>query len=285
MATYTKAGHGILRIDGKRKGPAISVICNVHGNELCGRKGAQRVLQKHTIERGSLVLIDGNQEAALLNQRYVESDMNRMFTKDQLKQKKAGNDLLRAQYLAKVIPTLGLDMAIDFHSTSSETRYPFTVSFPGSEAITELCPAARIFGWPGIVEGSLVEWMNQQGIASVVVEAGQHVADKSVRVAEKTLLSILSEHGLITLKKPLKMSAQKTFKVIERVMVGDHDSFKFTRQYHSFERLTAAELIARDKTGNYHAPNMKKLYILMPSLQKNVAARLSRGAYYLMQRV
>lgn len=76
MSTLSVVGHGILRIDGKRKGPVIGVICNVHGNELCGRKAAQRVLQKHTIERGSLILIDGNQEAALLNQRYSTSAMS-----------------------------------------------------------------------------------------------------------------------------------------------------------------------------------------------------------------
>lgn len=285
MSNQTVVGQGILRIEANRIGPVIGIVCNVHGNELCGRHAVQRALKKYDIQRGALVIIDGNQEAALINRRYIEADMNRMFTAKQLKQKNAGNDLLRAQYLAKIIPTLGLDMAIDFHSTSSETRYPFTVSFPGSEALTELCPAARIYGWPGIVEGSLVEWMNHKNIPSVVVEAGQHVAEKSTRVGEKTLLSVLSEHGLITLAKPLKIALQKTFRVFMRVMIGDHDSFKFTRQFHSFERLTAAELIARDKTGDYHAPNRKKLYILMPVLQKNVAARISRGAYYLMERV
>ncbi len=284
MSLQSVVGQGILRIDGNRKGSVIGVVCNIHGNELCGRHAVQRLLEKHEIIKGALVIIDGNQEAALINKRYVEADMNRMFTAKQLKQKQAGNDLLRAQYLANIIPKLGLDMAIDFHSTSSETKYPFTVSFPGSEDMTGLCPAVGIFGWPGMVEGSLVEWMNNKGIPSVVVEGGQHVDERSIRVCEKTLLSVLSRHGLITLKKPLKLAAQKSFNVLERVMVGDHESFTFSRLYHSFDRLKAGELIATDKTGNYNAPTIKNLYILMPALQKNVSARLSRGAYYLIQR-
>jgi len=279
------AGEGIVRLKARKKGPTIGVVCNVHGNELCGRKAVHRILSRYEIERGSLVLIDGNPNAALLGKRYVSADMNRMFTAGQLKKKNPEQDLRRAQYLAKTLPSLGLDQVIDFHSTSSETPHPFTVSFPGTEEMTSLCPVPQIFGWPGIVKGTLIEWLCNQGVPAVVVEAGQHEAASSVRVAERTLLSILSHFGLITPEKPVRFKQPPQYKVRERVMIGDHASFRFKKQYSSFEALKPGEKIARDKTRDYVAPKEKGLMMLMPSTQDAVDKRISRGAYYLMQRV
>ena len=283
MMSYKTLGKGIVSIKGKNKGPTIGIVCNVHGNELCGRKAVHRVLEEYAIERGTLILIDGNQEAALLNRRFVNSDMNRMFTNKQLKKKNAKNDLARAQYLAEVIPTLGIDYAIDFHSTSTQTKYPFTVSFPGSEAITDLCPMPRIYGWTGIVEGSLVEFMNKENIPAVVVEAGQHFANNSIRVAEKTLHSVLSHFGIITLEKSTKQQKQKAFEVIENISVGDAASYKFTKLYGCFDELKPGEKIAKDKTKTYKSPKEKGLQIMMPALQENITNGISPNAYYLIR--
>lgn len=280
---YQTIGQGIVSIKGKKKGPTIGVVCNVHGNELCGRMAIHRILADYEIERGELILIDGNQEAALLKRRFVEGDMNRMFTPAKLKKKNAKNDLLRAQYLAKIIPTLGLDYAVDFHSTSTDTKYPFTVSFPGSEIVTGLCPMPRIYGWPGIVKGSLVEFICKQGIPAVVVEAGQHFEKRAVNVAEKTLHSILSHFGLITLEKPIKIKKQKTFEVTDVVMVGDAKTFKFEKQYNCFEIPKPGEKIAKDKTGTYKAPKEEGYQILMPASQSQVENGISPSAYYLMR--
>ena len=285
MTEMQVIGNGIVSIKARKKGPVIGVVCNVHGNELCGRQAVHRILAKYEIKRGSLVLIDGNQEAALLNRRFVESDMNRMFTKELLARKNPGQDLLRAQYLAEAIPSLGLDYAIDFHSTSTETEYPFTVSYPGSEHLTELCPVAQIYGWKGIIKGPLVEWMNDLGIPTVVVEAGQHVDKKSVDVAEETLFSVLSHHGLISLEKPFHMKAQNTFKVLEFVNFADAPTFRFNKVYASFDHLEPGEVIASDSIRTYQVPDEKGLQILMPALQENVIKGISPGAYYLMRRI
>lgn len=281
--TYKTLGKGIVSIKAKKKGPTIGIVCNVHGNELCGRKAVHRVLEKYEIKRGELILIDGNQEAALLNRRFVSSDMNRMFTKRQLNKKNAKDDLARAQYLADIIPTLGIDYAIDFHSTSTETKYPFTVSFPGSEIVTDLCPMPRIYGWTGIVEGSLVEFMNKSDIPAVVVEAGQHFAKNSIRVAEKTLHSVLSHFKIINLEKPIKHKKQKVFEVIENIMVGDAQSYRFSKLYGCFDDLKSGEIIAKDKTKTYKAPKEKGLQIMMPGLQENITNGISPGAYYLIR--
>ncbi len=282
---YKVLGDGIVEINSGKKGPRIGFVCNVHGNELCGRKAVHRVLGEYEIERGSLVLIDGNQEAALLNRRFVKSDMNRMFTDKQLSKPNAKDDLKRAQYLANIIPGLNLDQAIDFHSTSAEMKHPFSVCFPSAEHLADMCPVVPIYGWPGIVKGTLIEWMIGQGIPSLVVETGEHFSTKAVNVAEKVVLSVLAHYQLITLKSPLKIKHQPKFEVLEHVNVADADTFTQMKDHESFDKVKPGQLIARDKKRDYRAPEEEGLYLLMPAKQKNVRDGVSPGAYYLMRKV
>jgi len=282
---YSVLGEGIVEVHSGKKGPRIGFVCNVHGNELCGRKAVHRVLKDYEIECGSLVLIDGNQEAALLNRRFVRSDMNRMFTDKQLAMKEAKHDLKRAQYLASVIPGLKLDQAVDFHSTSSEMKYPFSVCFPKAEHLAEMCPVVPIYGWPGIVKGTLIEWIIDHGVPSLVVETGEHFSTKAVNVAEQVVLSVLSHYELINLKAPLKQKKQPKFNVLEHVQVSHGETFTLGREYASFEKLSPGELIARDEKREYRVPEEKGLYILMPATQENVRKGVSPGAYYLMKKL
>lgn len=281
---YKTLGNGIVEIASGQKGPRIGMVCNVHGNELCGRKAIHKVLRNHQILKGSLVLIDGNQEAALLDRRFVKSDMNRMFTDRQLTKANAKDDLARAQYLARVIPGLKLDQAIDFHSTSAEMKYPFSVCFPQADHLAEMSPVVPIYGWPGIVKGTLIEWMIGQGIPSLVVETGEHYSTKAVNIAEQVVLSVLSHYGLIELAKPLVSKPLPAFEVLEHVQVRDAASFTLSREYASFEKLEPGEVIARDDKHEYRVPDEQGLYILMPAVQENVRKGVSPGAYYLMRK-
>ena len=160
MASTSVLGVGIVAIESGHPGQTIGVICNVHGNEPCGRASLRRVLDHFTIKTGKLVIIDANPEAALLDQRFVAADMNRMFTNELLSRQDPHHDLARAQYLAEVIPILDLDYAIDLHSTSSAIRFPFAVGFGGADPVMQHCPIARISGWnEALMAGTLVEWL------------------------------------------------------------------------------------------------------------------------------
>jgi len=277
----TVIGQGIVRLDAENPGPVIGVICNVHGNELCGRKAVHRLLASKTLKAGSLILIDGNPEAALLYRRFVQADMNRMFTPDQLAENKPGSDLERAKYLAGILPNLAMDLAVDFHSVSSETRHPFTIAFPTSHDLAKLAPTPRIYGWSGIVTGTLCEYLCDHSVPAIVVETGQHEAQSSVQVAERTLHCILSFHGL--LENSVDPGEQLEFDVLVNVPLSHKDSFDFTGDYASFDDIAPGELIATDKSGEYRAPGQQGLKILMPADINKVREGVSPGAYYLMR--
>lgn len=280
----TSLGSGIMRLRGPAKGPRIGIICNMHGNEPCGRYAVRRVLANHELERGDLVIIDGNPDASLLYRRFIDGDMNRMFTARKLASKSRKHDLLRARYLAETLPALGLDLAVDFHSVSSPTAHPFVISFPGTEALAALCPMPRIYGWRGIVKGTLCEWLCDHGTPTVVVEAGLHEAASSVRIAERTILSVLSDNAMITLDRPVSGLRKPGFDVIENVQIKDLATFELTREYGSFDTLRPGEKIASDSQRDYIVPDEEGLVILMPTTMEAVRNGTSAGAYYLMRR-
>lgn len=277
-------GQGIVGIKGKNVGPTIGIVCNVHGNEPCGRRAVQRILSNYEIERGHLVLIDGNPEASLLGRRYVDTDMNRVFTERKLSASTRHQDLERAKYLVATIPELGIDHAVDFHSVSSKTAYPFMISFPNTEHLAKLCPMPRVYGWQGIVKGTLCEWMCNAGIPTIVVEAGQHESASAVRHAERTILSILSSYELIELEKPFMYRKQPEFDVTENVQIGDRNSFELSRPYGSFDELAPREIVATDNTKIYRVPDEAGYSILMPTTMELVRNGTASGAYYLMKR-
>ena len=122
-----------------------------------------------------------------------------------------------------------------------------------------------------------------KGIPSLVVETGEHYSTKAVNIAEQVVLSVLSHYGLITLEKPLKKKRQPSFEVLEHIQVKHATSFTMSRDYASFDKVDANELIAHDDKGEYRVPDRDDLYVLMPALQSNVRKGVSPGAYYLMR--
>ena len=281
--SYKILGTGIVEVDSGKPGKTIGIVCNVHGNEPCGRRAAQRVLREHALKAGKLILIEGNPEAHLISRRFVDTDMNRVFTDETLASDSSHQDLARARYLTEVIPTLGLDLAIDFHSVSSETAHPFTVCFEQATNLAALCMAPVIHGWEGIVVGSLCEWMCNQGIPTVVVEAGMHEATEAVDQAEITLHSVLSHYGLIELTQPFDRSDLMEFDVLENVTIKDTSTFKLAKDFGSFEKVEAGQLFGIDKTGEYRIRDGEGYCLIMPSTQANIDSGITSSAYYLMK--
>lgn len=154
-------------------------------------------------------MIDGNPETALLKRRHVHSDMNRMFTAKNLAKSNPTIDLKCAQYLARIIPRLDLSYGIDILTTRGETNLAFTVSFPGFESTTLICPIPKIYDWKGIIEGTYVEWMNIQRIQTLGIGAGQHIARNSMVVAVRILKAILNEYGLFKIQSDVTGTAHQ----------------------------------------------------------------------------
>jgi hypothetical protein len=125
--------------------------------------------------------------------------------------------------------------------------------------------------------------MCEAGVPTVVVEAGQHEAAAAVRHAERTLLSVLSFHQLISLDKPSTFKKQKEFDVIENVQIKDRDTFVLSKVYDNFDKLVPGEIIAKDTKKTYQAPKEDNYSLIMPTTMELVRNGTASGAYYLMK--
>jgi predicted deacylase len=101
-------------------GPRLALMGGIHGNEVCGPKALQPLIQdlqagKIRLVRGSLLVIPvANPKAYAKNSRFVEENLNRVFTPHD-------NPRTYEQKLANTLTGLlsGCDALLDMHSIHS----------------------------------------------------------------------------------------------------------------------------------------------------------------------
>ena len=115
-------------------GPTITLICGIHGNEPAGVCAAERVLEhlsRHQpTSRGRLIALIGNVTALSQGKRYIQEDLNRMWSQE-LDASAASEEALEAVQLKNAIDEIiqtsskGI-LFLDLHTTSSDSK-PFAI--------------------------------------------------------------------------------------------------------------------------------------------------------------
>ena len=73
-------------IEGKTKGPTVVFFGGIHGNETAGVFALKEVFDQLSPEdiKGNAYAITGNLSALEVNQRFIDTDLNRLWTKAKL---------------------------------------------------------------------------------------------------------------------------------------------------------------------------------------------------------
>jgi succinylglutamate desuccinylase len=187
QSVLKKEGFSIDHIDeygfvirGNKKSKRIDLLITglVHGNEVIGIEVINRVL-KRVVKNKEININLGfllcNIEAAQKNTRFVESDLNRGFSTQEiitLEQK-------RAVKIAKIIDQA--DFIFDLHQTVEPSLTPFFVMEHRHELIqiaNQLLPQFPIvtFGTDGFSKTgqTMLEYASAQGAKAMVIECGQN---------------------------------------------------------------------------------------------------------------
>ncbi len=81
--------HLIASIRGSLPGPTLIILGGIHGNEPAGVLAADRVLlrmqERRAALRGEVVLLRGNTRALEQRVRYIDADLNRQWTADNVR--------------------------------------------------------------------------------------------------------------------------------------------------------------------------------------------------------
>lgn len=286
------------RLVGTRKGrePGPMVICvgGLHGNEWTGIAAIRRVLAHLDNEEvemcGDFVGLAGNLQALRANERYLSTDLNRVWTEERVDAIRQGRTPPRdgeesdeqlglLAYLDDAVARArGPVHFLDLH-TSSAPGEPF-ICFSDTLRNRDFAAhfaAPMILGLEETIDGALSEFMTRQGHVSLAVEGGQHDAVISIDHLEAPIWTALEQAGCIPkgrIKVAVALRAQierasghvpPVLELTSRHPIAPEDNFRMEPGYRNFQRVEAGELLATDRGGEIRAASSCR--ILLPLYQ------------------
>ncbi|MGE0714048.1 MAG: M14 family metallopeptidase [Alphaproteobacteria bacterium] len=283
--------------DSGRPGPHVMVNAVIHGNELCGAIAVDFLFRENVRPKaGKLSLVFCNVAAYLSFDkarpgvsRYVDEDMNRVWSPEVLDGPRNSVELARARTLRPLVDTV--DVLLDIHSMQHATA---PLSLAG--LTTQGLALARAIGVPELIvcdeghrAGRRLRDYGDFGIeghrrSAALVECGQHWERSSADVAMASTLRFLRLHDIVDdgfLARHLPAAApppQRTVRVTEAVTI-EGDRFAFVEPFIGLEVIEkAGTTIATDGDRRIVTP-YDRCILIMPSrrLSKgNTAVRLGR---------
>lgn len=257
---------------GEKKGTLFFVVGGIHGNEPAGVRAIRAVFRALEQERppiaGRVVGLAGNTVALAAGRRYVEHDLNRLWTEERLaplerrdptleraeeREQRALLDVFQ-RHLAAGWERVVL---LDLHSTSAGGA-PFSIM---SDTLQNR-PVAFALGVPVIlgleerVEGTLLAWFSDRGHVALCLEGGQnehpatadhHEAAVWVTLVSAGLLSATDVPALQRSRALLAASAEGLPQVVEiRYRYGIPHGARFAMRpgYENFQAVGRGEVMA-----------------------------------------
>ncbi len=269
-------------------GPHVVVNALMHGNEICGAIALDRLLRAELRPaRGKLSFVFANVAAYQsfdrndpTASRYLDEDMNRIWSREVLEGPRVSRELLRARALRPIFDTA--DFLLDMHSMIHACM-PLILT--GMEQ-KHLAFARRV-GAPRLLvrdEGhsggrrlrDYARFSDPSTPAiSLLIECGHHWARQTAEVATETVWRFLAAAGVLNTDDAASWLAreapkQQTVLVTHRVTVST-DNFRFESDFGGLDVVPrAGTVIARDGREAIRTP-YDNCVLIMPT------RRFSRG--------
>jgi succinylglutamate desuccinylase len=294
----------IGRYTGKEKGPLLIVFGGMHGNEPAGVKALDLMLKMIEVEPitnpsfnfcGRIIGLIGNVQAMRRGERFLEKDLNRAWTEENVHRVKNNNngtldaEDIEMKELLEVIESEIEDyqpskvVMLDIHTTTAYGGI-FSIATNNPESIriaVELhAPVnTKMLDTVGLKGTSLHYFITENfgvEMVPVVFEAGQHNELLSVNRAIAAITNCMRTIGCVRANDVenrhdsiLIEYSSGLPKVAELIMihnVNPGDEFKMQPDYKNFQAVEKGELLALDKHGEIRAD--EDGLILMPLYQK-----------------
>lgn len=277
------------------RGPLLIVTGGVHGNEPSGVAALERVFAElertHLPLRGRFVGLAGNTASLAGGARYVDEDLNRLWTAERVAAARAGTApaTSEAREQGELLEALEGVLAgdnegaalLDLHSTSGAGP-PFAIlsDRPANRRLVEALGVPAVLGLHRDVRGTLIEWFDALGHTSVVLEGGQNADPQTLARHEAAIWVALASLGLIAEDCGIDLGAQRALlrastanlpgaiDVRLRWGIEPGERFRMEPGYANLQRVQRGELLAR--TGRFGEIQIRSPFdgmLLMPLYQ------------------
>lgn len=283
----------IGRFIGDAVGPTLIAVGSIHGNEPSGRLALERVatfLRKTSAAiRGRVFLLAGNVQASEDEVRFIDSDLNRHWTHDNiarnavtprtgfnLAEDREQHDLLR--HFREILRSAEDEVyVLDLHSTSAGGAPFATVGDTMRNRRFAMCfPVNILLGIEEQLDGTMLEFLNNEGAVTLGFEGGQHAASSSVENHEALVLTSLVHSGIVRradlpgydgFMKRLAYSTghARIIEVRHREAITASDRFKMRPGFQNFDPVRKGQQLATNRDGRVVSPESGM--IMMPLYQ------------------
>ena len=272
---------------GTAPGPRLLVTAVVHGNEVCGRVALLRLMDEldrgeRVLRRGQLTLVPvTNALAFQQGTRNGHRNLNRAFGPAAVAREFEDHV---ANWLAPVMADH--EVLLDLHSFNAQGQ-PFALLGPRNNRgeVEPFSRAAeeealvRVLGVDRVVDGWLdtyvrgvarrraeagpeagrfdlnpnygvgtTEYMRSRGGCAVTLECGQHADPQGPLVGHRAVVQAMAHLGLTDDPSP-RLQRPAEALTLKEVVDKAHADDRFAREWKSFDRVAAGELIGRRADG------------------------------------
>lgn len=218
-------------------GPRVAVVGGIHGDEPSGKHIVERLANELKREdiNGTIQLIVANERALEINERFVETDLNRAFPGD------PESNLYEEALAARLEDLIeGAEAVLALHSSHSAPP-PFAIYSRLTDSVRR-----SVTGMPVeyVMDASTLRGSTLDSTVPDVVslETGRQGSDNAVEFGYEATLAFLRAHGALT-DKPPTFSETIIIKGHEEVPKGGGKPEVF---YRNFEEIPKGEIFARD---------------------------------------
>lgn len=283
----------LCRVAADKPGPTVVFFGGIHGNEPAGVAALTEVFealerQGSLLEKGSLIGIRGNLPALLQKERFLDHDLNRIWSRPRLESVLARPDADRSSEERELVQIYELIQEllqsysppfyfIDLHTTSSRTRPFITINDSIiNRYFSRVFPVPVILGIEEYLEGPLLSYINELGYVALGFESGTHNDPAAIRNAVDFIWLTLEHTGLLT-DNP---GATESYKRLDQASESDHDfyevfyrheltaahTFRMNEGFWSFQPLPKGTVLGTE--AGAPVAMQKKGILFMPLYQK-----------------
>ncbi|MCB9047978.1 MAG: succinylglutamate desuccinylase/aspartoacylase family protein [Lewinellaceae bacterium] len=292
----------IGQYEGSEKGPLLICLGGMHGNEPAGVQALDILFKLLELEpetnpsfsfRGRLIGLRGNVRASRRKMRYLEKDLNRMWTTENIARVKAApHSALQAEdlELKEMITIIEHNVEtyqpdkivlLDLHTTTAYGGiFSIATDDPESVEIAVELHAPVVKGMLEGIRGTTLHYFNSDNFnrptVGVCFESGQHDEPLSVNRAIAAIINCMRTIGCVRAEHvenrhdSLLIEYSKDLpKVLELIMcheIQPGDDFHMMPNYENFQKVRKGELLAHDRHGAIYAQADGR--ILMPLYQQ-----------------
>lgn len=239
-------------------GPTVGLITQIHGNEYSGGQAVQdiRLIFEGSLRRGRVIVVTGNLDAAAAGRRFIDEDLNRVWTEEGLKGE--SKEASRARDLRKVFDAI--NVALDLHSVTSTPDAPsFGIVTGGTQNQLALANALDVphhvcFEASTGPTACVSDYFLRSEKSCIALELG-YESQVDFELARSNVLRFLAATEVIKPFDSPKKNTGQWWRLGQKEWIADLTSFQYDPNFvrQGFAPVQRGQVIAKDKIKDYLA--------------------------------